>query len=304
MSTPKTSSKPLTKHWCLTLNNYTPSECETIATLCDGPSVDYAVVAREVSSTGTPHLQMHISFSKKLRLTAVKKLISARVHAAERRGTPAQSSDYCKKDGDFDEYGKLPPKEGARSDLSKLLDALNSGSTDEELHLNHGPCYAKYYKYVAHHRALEKAKKPFSVSDHPLREWQQVLNAKLNGPIDSRSIIFIVDKEGNTGKSWFSKYYATTHPETKVQIMKPARAADMAYELSYENRVLFIDCPRSKIEYLQYDFLEAVKDGLVFSPKYESTTKRLDNCHVVCFMNEHPDMSKLSNDRYDVTELN
>lgn len=75
----------------------------------------------------------------------------------------------------------------------------------------------------------------------------------------------------------------------------------MTYVLNPSIRVLFVDAPRSKQgEYLQYDFLEECKNGYVFSPKYESAIKRLDPIHLVVMMNERPDETKLSRDRYDI----
>ena len=41
-----------------------------------------------------------------------------------------------------------------------------------------------------------------------------------------------------------------------------------------------------------------MKNGYVFCSKYESRVKQLSPCHVVVFMNEDPDMNKLSKDRY------
>lgn len=67
---------------------------------------------------------------------------------------------------------------------------------------------------------------------------------------------------------------------------------------------MFVDAPRSKQgEFIQYDFLEDVKNGYVFSTKYESRVKTLDNVHVVVNMNETPDMSKLSADRYHIIDI-
>ena len=67
--------------------------------------------------------------------------------------------------------------------------------------------------------------------------------------------------------------------------------------------VLF-DCPRSKQgEYIQYDFLEEVKNGYVFSGKYEPRIKRFKVPHVVVAMNEYPDMEKLSADRYNIITI-
>jgi hypothetical protein len=50
--------------------------------------------------------------------------------------------------------------------------------------------------------------------------------------------------------------------------------------------------------------LEELKNGYVFSPKYESKNKSFPTPHVVVLMNETPDRSKLSADRYSITILN
>ena len=78
----------------------------------------------------------------------------------------------------------------------------------------------------------------------------------------------------------------------------------MAYVVNEDNKVFFFDCPRSKQgEFIQYDFLEELKNGFIFSPKYESRVKTLRTPHVVVLMNEYPDLEKLSADRYSITTL-
>ena len=78
----------------------------------------------------------------------------------------------------------------------------------------------------------------------------------------------------------------------------------MAHVLDSTNKVVFVDAPRSKQgEYLQCDFIEELKNGYVFSTKYESRFKRFHPPHVVIMMNEMPDMTKLSEDRYNIQEI-
>lgn len=132
---------------------------------------------------------------------------------------------------------------------------------------------------------------------HQLRDWQAALYDELKHEPNDRAIHFIIDIEGNKGKSWFAKYYRSLHPN-KTQILTPGKKADMAYMLEKNKRVIFFDCPRSKQgDFIQYDFLEALKNGMVMSSKYESEMKEFDPPHVVVLMNEHPDESKLSSDR-------
>jgi hypothetical protein len=69
-------------------------------------------------------------------------------------------------------------------------------------------------------------------------------------------------------------------------------------------RVFFLDCPRSKQgDFIQYDLLEELKNGLFFKNKYESRMVELAPPHVVVLMNESPDPTKLSADRYTIIRL-
>ena len=62
--------------------------------------------------------------------------------------------------------------------------------------------------------------------------------------------------------------------------------------------------PRGEIEFLQYSILESLKDQMIISTKYQGRTKILRKVpHVVVFTNEHPDMTKLSIDRYKIIQL-
>jgi len=70
---------------------------------------------------------------------------------------------------------------------------------------------------------------------------------------------------------------------------------DMVHALNLSIKYFFMDASWFKQgDFIQYDFLEKVKDGMVFSFKYESGMKYLGPVHVVVFMNEEPDMTKLS----------
>lgn len=95
------------KHWCFTLNNPAAGD--------DGglwlPPYEYAVLGNEVGESGTPHIQGYVVFKKKLRLTQIKKhsVQAGRAHweVQSPYSTPGQAADYCKKDGDFKEFGEL-----------------------------------------------------------------------------------------------------------------------------------------------------------------------------------------------------
>jgi Putative viral replication protein len=285
------------RHWCFTLNNF---EAEDIARI-DGieAEVDYVIYGREVGVNGTPHLQGFVSFKSRVRLATAVGLIG-QAHFTVARHID-QAIEYCKKDGLFTEFGNRPRSPGSRSDLDDFKAAVVGGELNMTiLRSQFSDVIARYPKFAVDFVQDNMPRK--EVAAHPLREWQQTLNHDLLLPADDRSIIFIVDDLGNTGKSWFCHYYASLHDN--AQVLLPGKKADMSYMLSPLIRVLFIDAPRSKQgEYLQYDFLEDVKNGYVFSPKYESRVKHIGKVHVVVMMNEMPDQTKLSRDRYDIRRI-
>lgn len=90
------------RHWCFTVNNPTDVDQDFPQSL-----YTYCVVGKEVGEEGTPHLQGYMVLSKKMRLKALSKFLP-RAYLAPAKGTPQEASDYCKKDGDYQEDGELP----------------------------------------------------------------------------------------------------------------------------------------------------------------------------------------------------
>lgn len=289
------------RNWCFTLNNYNEDQITAIVALENEDLVSYCVFGKEIGDTGTKHLQGYICFTKRMLLKGVKDYIGGNPHVEVARH-PQKAADYCKKDGDFIEFGEPPAAaSGKRNDLEEFKSDVKNGVLDpKELREKHSLVMGRYPNFA---RAYVLDNTPaLEFEMFPLREWQMALNQKLNREPDSRTIIFIVDTNGNQGKSWFAHYYKRMHE--KVQILLPGKKADMAFSVDPNNRVLFLDAPRSKQgDYIQYDFLEDVKNQYVFSPKYESYHKNMRKSHVVVLMNEQPDMHKLSIDRYDITTL-
>lgn len=288
------------KNWCFTLNNYTDEDVERLSSLVDNNECVYLIFGKEIGDSGTPHLQGFISFSKRVYLTDVKKRISRTAHFELARLVP-ESIEYCKKDGDVYEDGVLPVGQGKRSDLDEFKSDVKSGLLDlKEIREKHSTVYAKYKSFVMEY-VIDNAP-VIDVPFYNLHDWQKDLLEKLNNAPDDRTIEFIVDSTGNNGKTWFAHWYASQNKD--CQVLCPGKRADMAYILRSDIRVLILDAPRSKQgEFIQYDFLEDVKNGYVFSSKYESTIKRLKNVHLVVLMNEAPDLTKLSSDRFDITYL-
>lgn len=83
-------------------------------------SMRYLVYGREVCpTTGKIHYQGYVQFYDQLRITTVKEFFDDKVHLEISRGKPKEASDYCKKDGDFEEFGDMSYS-GKRTDLESI----------------------------------------------------------------------------------------------------------------------------------------------------------------------------------------
>lgn len=287
------------RHWAFTLNNYTDDDLDKLQSLPSGAV--YLVYGKEIGESGTPHLQGFISYKSARNVSGIRDFFNGSAHVEVARN-PAAAAQYCKKEGNFIEFGSPSGRsisQGKRSDLSGLVSAISAGETDrKKLRTEFPDVCAKYPNFVSS-VILDHLPRP-NVQCHPLCPWQSRLVEKLRTPPDDREILFMIDKHGNAGKSWFVQYYIE-HVGKALQI-NPGKKADMIYafisSLKSDTRVVFVDAPRSKQgDFIQYDFLEELKNGCVFNTKYESRMVYFTVPHVVVMMNENPKEGQLSEDR-------
>lgn len=287
------------RHYAFTANNYSEDDisCLQRAVTDESNPTKYVIIGKEVSSTGTPHLQGHAAFSAKQSLSAAKKALGIAAHLTPARDI-RKSIDYCKKDGSYIEFGVPCVLPGSNASVFEAFRAsVLEGITDRSvLRETHPVIMARYPRFA--NQIIRDLSPRVAVPTLPLRGWQLDVLAYVDGPISPRQILFVVDYHGNGGKTYFADFLESTRE--KVQVMKPGKIADMAFEYSTDTKILVVDIPRSKCDHFQYSFLESVKDGRLFSSKYESETKRFISPHVLVMMNQDPDMKALSDDRYDI----
>lgn len=136
------SSSLKSTRWCFTLNNPTDEDWSAFPDL----PYRYLVVGREVGSEGTEHAQGFVIFRGQHRLSACKKLLP-RAHWEVARGSNTQAADYCKKDGQFEEFGDLPDAaaNGAASEQERWAaarEAAKGGRFDDVP----ADIYFRYYR--------------------------------------------------------------------------------------------------------------------------------------------------------------
>ena len=131
-----------------------------------------------------------------------------------------------------------------------------------------------------------------------LYPWQRVALTMLKHQND-RQILWIVNEEGNTGKTFLCKYLRDTK---NAIVLEGGRTCDLAHAYNCEPVVCF-NFGRDYSD-VNYKFKENLKDGFLFSSKYDSNVKRFKPPKIICVSNFRPDHKQLSIDRWEVIGIN
>lgn len=161
------------KYWCFTINNATAEEEKTLSLLTEKEDFLYVCYGREIGESGTPHLQGYLELSKNYRRAKLSKLIP-RAWLGTRKGTSDEAYTYCKKDGDFVEWGERSiPKQGARSDLLSIKRQLDEGASIKDIAISD----ESFSTWIRSHKAFDR----YVCLRAPTRNWATIVYV-LSGP--------------------------------------------------------------------------------------------------------------------------
>lgn len=141
-----------------------------------------------------------------------------------------------------------------------------------------------------------------------LRPWQEEIQTLLQQEPDDRTIHWIWEPQGCTGKTTFQKWLFHQFPGT---VVLSGKAADMKHNVTQYcarngklPRNILINVPRCQdTDCLSWQGIEEIKDMFFFSPKYEGGMVCGASPHVLIFSNQAPPKDKLSLDRWQVRRL-
>lgn len=120
-------SKQRLRNWCFTCNNYSIDDINSLINC--GHS--YLIFGKEIGEKGTPHLQGYIEFDSGKTFESMKK-INNRCWFGARAGNQQEAINYCKKDGDFQEFGS-PKQQGKRSDIEIVKEMVKENKNMKEI---------------------------------------------------------------------------------------------------------------------------------------------------------------------------
>lgn len=98
-------------------------------------------------------------------------------------------------------------------------------------------------------------------------------------------MIWLVDHVGNNGKTFLSYYL-----QDMCNALRVPNANSNDFAFAYKNQqVVVFDYTGVSKDHINYDLLKDLKNGSLWSPKYQSVVKSWrTNVKVVCFANSPP----------------
>lgn len=133
-----------------------------------------------------------------------------------------------------------------------------------------------------------------------LYSWQQWVVDLVQTNPDDRTIHWLWEKKGCQGKTTLCKILYVRYG---ANIIGNGAMKDIAYCIDDSPRIVCFNLTRTNEEHINYGAMEAIKDGLVFSSKYESRAKIFNSPHVLVFANFEPRVDSMSRDRWNVVNI-
>lgn len=295
--------------FCLTINGVA---ADTAHALPAHPRERYAVWQLERGANGgNIHVQAYVELHARATCNSLVNAFTAagwpHPHVEISRGSPDAARDYCMKDdtrepGDLSgpwergEFGRAG--QGKRNDLADACNTLRAHGI-KRVAEEHPTTFVKFHRGL---RELEKTTRVLPDDDEfEPYDWQQhVIDWLHPANADDRHILWVYDPAGNRGKSRLARHLVLEHGA----IILEGRVQDMAYSYNREP-IVVMDLSRAQLENTKhlYAFAEKLKNGMIYSTKYEPEMKIFKPPHVVFFSNVSWDRDLWTNDRVVEVDL-
>lgn len=256
------------RKWCFTLNNYNELDLKNLVSVLETRKHRY-IIGEEIGEQGTPHLQGYIEGTNAISFDTLCKWCP-KGHYEPCKGSTKQNVNYCSKDGKFH----------TNINVNKYIDKIEY-------------CLNLQYKEVKW--------KPFQ---------QDIIERITSNEPDDRKINWFYDINGNVGKSFLCKYIALKFENVIISEGKKDNVYNQVLTLySSENyditkrMVIILDISRHNQDFINYGCIESLKNGCIYSGKYEGGTCIFPPPFVFIFSNCEPDYEKWSEDRYNVKNI-
>ena len=293
------------KKWTFTHNNYDVEFDYETEFRRECHRIHRMVVGFETGPIcSTRHLQGYCEFKRTVRYSTVCNILP-NAYWRPALGSASSNYEYCTKGGDFFVIGTFDDHRTIRSGVP--IRSMLSGLLDKQtkLQLMCTESYAKHHTYFGKVvDDLREAKVNYNMFDvwkvKRLYVWQDKLLKKLFVQ-DDRTVMWVYEEAGGKGKTFLATYLSILY--SYLTLDGSIKTRDLANFFPAEAEGICIDVARSAKDTFDYEVLEKLKDGYLVTGKYEGRRVRFLPKKVIVFANFHPDIAKLSEDRWDIHRL-
>ena len=122
---------------------------------------------------------------------------------------------------------------------------------------------------------------------------------------DNRTINWIWSDKGRVGKTSTSAYIENNYDNVCIVNGKGADIKNSVIAHLEKNKldILIVNVPRCNEGHVSFAAIEEIKDGLIYSGKYEGGFANIEHPHVIVMCNFYPETSKLSEDRWNIINV-
>jgi len=276
-----------------------------------------------ISMKDTPvHFKGYIEFNKQVYITAVRKWLESGDKVWDFHAEAAYLKDRAQHirtrtniDTRFHsaldliarapwQFGKSERDgAGARTDMEEIREILREHGPEEGVRLVAEKFPGQFIRYANGITQLAQAVVPRvrEREDFVFRPWQAALVKILRGKAHPRHIFWVEDPRGGMGKSRLTTYLCREMNAVELD----GRQMDAAFSYTGQNIVLF-DLARAVDATTLKDLFivgEKLKNGQIYSSKYQSRLKVFEVPHVVYFSNSPPPLGVWSADRLQHIQL-
>ena len=133
-----------------------------------------------------------------------------------------------------------------------------------------------------------------------LYPWQfEILDKVLTQ--EERKVLWIVDRQGNNGKTYLAFYLTILYNFQYLDGNVNGR--DLGSILRISSAGIVFDVSRAALDSFDYAVVESLKNGALVSGKYRGAYKCFSPMKIIVFSNNFPNISLLSEDRWEIINL-
>ena len=263
-------------------------------------------MGKEVGKEGTPHLQGFVHLKTSLMPAHKGGILTwratvpslARAHLEKAFGTDFDSEKYCEKDGN------LLIRIGDPKEPVDIWASILQAKEFEEVVALNPEIAVKNFNQVSAICARNSRNCTSPRLPALLSTWQRdVARAVLTQ--NTRQITFVVDTNGNSGKSVLAQALRS-HFGQEVFYCRGGASANIVHAFSKNRKysIAIFDYARNKNpDFFAWDLFEELKDGGITSLKYDGDCYWMDHpVRVLVLTNHHitDSRNRLTEDRWDV----